>query len=156
MWVILTKIKFVRYTSIIMQLTFFSILLNNYVVWHYKEAPEAIFHIWLNILQYIKHIFAIKNHLFSLFAPWHRMTEKRTKKWDLEEFAGALLINGISRFLGFFMRIVLIASGLVAMAFFVIGLVFLYLLWYFAPIAILGSIVVGLALLLSSFSYGNT
>ncbi len=139
-----------------MQLPFFSILLNNYVIWHYKNAPEAIFHIWLNILQYINHIFAIKIHLLSLFAPWHRMTEKRTKKWNFEDFAGVLLINGISRFIGFFLRIILIITGLISMALLCVSLVGIYLLWYFAPITIIGSIILGIALIVSSFSYGNT
>lgn len=124
----------------------FTILAYDYLRWHYRIAPGSLFNIWTNFLIYIVHTFSMRLHLQTLFAPWHRVQETRGKKWDLEDWAGVILVNLVSRLVGFWFRFVLLLIGGSILLALVVILPVAYLIWYTAPlfitICILGGIII--------------
>jgi hypothetical protein len=123
----------------------FSLLVLDYTRWHYTTAPAALFHIGMNFLLYLEHQFMIGMHARTLFSPWHRMTESRSKKWDWEEWATTILVNGVSRLLGFTLRTFIILAGLLLMLLGSIGLIAAFFAWFFAPVLVSGSVILGIS-----------
>ena len=134
-----------------MSITFF---LFDYFRWHYLKGPSALFHVWHNILLYVEQVFSIRLHALTLFSPWHRVTEKRRKKWDIEDWASAVVVNVMSRFIGFFLRSFLILTGLLIMLLLCLGLLVGLLVWILAPIIVSASILGGVSLIF--ISYGTS
>ena len=130
----------------------FAIFIIDYAKWHYFIAPTAIFHIWMNFLVYVTHIFSLRLHLHTLFTPWHRVQEQRSKKWDLEDWAGTVLVNIVSRLVGFFFRSVIILLGWSCILLLIIALIITYLLWYLAPLFITASILGGVTIILMYYA----
>lgn len=61
------------------------------------------------------------------------MTESKGKGWDLEAIAGAIVINFFSRFMGAFVRSILIGIGLATLAVEAAAIVLVYAFWLIAP-----------------------
>ncbi len=132
----------------------FSLLILDYMQWHYREAPAALFHIWLNFMRYTEQLFSVRLHAHTLFAPWHRIVDKPRKKHNLEEWAASLVVNIISRVIGFLLRSFLILLGFVALALLTVIIMPAMLIWYAAPLIVTVTILVGITILL--LTYGNT
>lgn len=132
----------------------FTLLVFDYMHWHYRYAPAALFHIWLNYMKYTEQLFSVRLHAHTLFSPWHRITDQPHKKYDLEELAASFVVNMMSRVIGFLLRTTMIISGLVTLSILTIATVPLLLIWYTAPLLVTCSILVGIMLI--SLSYGNT
>lgn len=130
----------------------FTLLVFDYARWHYTTALRSGFHLWMNFVIYISHQFMIGLHARTLFSPWHRMTETRSKKWNWEDWATTVLVNSVSRFLGFFLRSIIILSGLSLIFLLGIGLFVGYVVWLLAPVVVTAMIVTG-AILISSYVY---
>lgn len=130
----------------------FTLLVFDYARWHYSIALRAGFHLWMNTVLYVAHQFMIGLHARTLFAPWHRMTESRSKKWNWEDWATTILVNSVSRLIGFVLRSIIIITGLSLIGLLGIGLFFGYIVWLLAPIVVSGAIVAGIALI-SLFVY---
>lgn len=113
----------------------------QYFVWHYTRAFVDLARVWMNIFWFLGDFFSIGLLMRTLFSPWQRMQEHRRKGLDIENFLAVLLVNTIMRLVGFFIRIVVISTGLLAMS----GWVALGIAGLFAWIAV----PVGLILLLS-------
>lgn len=131
----------------------FTLLLLDYASWHYSTALRAGFHLWMNLVLYVTHQFMIGMHARTLFAPWHRMTESRSKKWDWEDWATTVLVNTVSRLLGFLLRSVIILAGLSLITLLCFGLFIGYIVWLLAPVVVSGAIVSGITLI-SLYVYG--
>ncbi len=71
------------------------------------------------------------------------MTEGRGNRFSLEDVAGYLIINFLSRLVGAIMRLAIILIGLLFLMVVVLITILTYIFWIFAP-----------ALLLVSFLYG--
>lgn len=128
----------------------FLAILHHYLLWHYSRAYIEWFNVWTNLLWFVVNFFSIPQLIRSWFSPWKRMTEERTKAWDFEDFAGTILINLLSRIIGAMLRTVVIAMGLVALAFMMAFGVLVYALWLIAPILILALIITGVVYIISS------
>ena len=131
-----------------------SLFVTDYMRWHYREAPAALFHIWLNLMRYTEQLFSVRLHAHTLFSPWHRITDTPRKKFDVEEFAMAFVVNTMSRLIGFLLRTLLIVIGLLCLSVLCIMIVPALLIWYTAPIMITVAILVGLTIII--LAYGNT
>lgn len=83
--------------------------------------------------------------LRSWISPWKRMTEERTKAWDVEEFLGSIVINIISRIIGFLMRTVVLIIGTISLTVMLVGGVLVFLVWTVAPALIIFLIILGVA-----------
>lgn len=125
-------------------------IVHHYLLWHYSRAYMEIFHVWLNLLWFVVHFFSIPQLMRSWFSPWKRMTEKRERKWDLEDLAGFIIVNIISRIIGFILRTIVIILGLACLFITVAGGFIVYIFWVAAPLAIIAMIWFGITLLSST------
>jgi hypothetical protein len=112
-------------------------ILQHYLLWHYSRAFLEIFHVWLNFLWFVIHFFSLPQLLRSWFAPWKRMTESRGARWSFEALASYLIIGMLSRLVGFTLRTVILAIGLVCLLFTIMVGFAVYLFWITAPLAII-------------------
>jgi len=91
------------------------IILPGYLLWHYSRAYRDLIHVWGNLVWFVLNVFAIPRHLFTLLAPWHRMLEPRTGRFDIEAWAERVVVNIMSRIIGLIVRVVVIIAGLVSL-----------------------------------------
>ena len=73
--------------------------------------------------------------------------EDRGETWNLEDFAGYIIIGLISRIIGAIMRLIVIGLGLVALLVTIIGGFTVIALWIAAPVGIIAMFVFGVGLL---------
>ena len=73
---------------------------------------------------------------------------KRTKRFDFEDIAGFIIIGVLSRFIGAFIRTIIIALGSIALLVTIAGGFLTYLLWAIAPLLIIGLFGVSISLFL--------
>ena len=123
-----------------------SVTHDNFI-WHYTRAFKELFTVWVNILWFVVHFFSIPQLVKSWFAPYKRITEQRHRRFDLEDIAGYIIINTLSRIVGAVMRTILIGLGLLFLTLMIAFGVVVYLLWIFLPIIILATLVVGVSIL---------
>jgi len=108
----------------------------QYIVWHFKEAPKKILHIWKNYLKFYSYFFSIPLLLKTYFSPWKRISWVKGRGFSIKRFLETFLSNLFSRCVGAIMRTFLILIGIGAeIMVLIIGGVFL-ILWIFAPILI--------------------
>lgn len=124
---------------------------QDYLYWHYSRAFLELFHVWLNFLWFIVHLFSIPQLMGSWFAPWKRMTEERGETWNMEALATYIIINFMSRVFGFLLKTVIIAMGLLTLLTASIIGFLVYVLWAIAPALIVAALGFGLSLLVSFF-----
>jgi hypothetical protein len=122
-------------------------IVHHYLLWHYTEAFLELFHVWLNFIWFVIRFFSIPQLMHSWFSPWKRITEKRTRKWDLEDIVGVIIIGLISRMIGFILRTVIIFIGLVCLFTLITGGFLIFTFWVVAPLVIFLLIGLGITLL---------
>lgn len=125
---------------------FFS-LLQHYLVWHYGPAITSYLRVYRNFWWFLVQFFSIKEIVPSLFSPFKRITESRTKKFDFEDFFGALLINTLSRLIGFVARSFIIIVGLLTLITYSLSGLFFYGVWLIAPLLIPAGLIYGIWLM---------
>jgi hypothetical protein len=104
----------------------------SYWVWHYTAALPLIYSVWRNLLWYVVHLFSTPLLLRTLVAPWKRITEDYAGG-GVGEFASIIILNMLSRVVGFCIRLPLIIIGLIAILLACVGLVAFYVLWLAMP-----------------------
>jgi hypothetical protein len=124
-------------------------MVRHYFVWHYSRALSEIFHIWLNFLWFTIHFFSIPQLIRSWFAPWKRITADRGKRWSFEDMAGYVIIGLLTRLIGFIIRTSIIATGLIALFFVIIGGLIVYVIWIAIPIIMIALTWFGLIFLIA-------
>lgn len=108
-------------------------LFFSYWRWHYSEGVKELLKLERNFIFFIFHFFAIKELVSTLFLPWQLLGEKYRGGFDLKEWFSSLVINVLMRFVGFFMRSILIILGIVfGLMFFCISVI-LIILWLILP-----------------------
>ncbi len=120
----------------------------RYTAWHYTQAPSLLFKLWENLLWYLGHVFSISALWRSLFSPWKRIVAKHTKRWDIEDYASAVLANFISRVIGAVMRLTLITTGRLLQLLLVLFGVFVYIVWFIMPVFVVSMFMLGLYVIL--------
>jgi len=104
----------------------------DFFIWHYLQAPQFILQLCFNYLVFISHFFSLGTLLKTLFSPWRRVQLKPRKAgFSLERFFERLTFNLISRTIGFWVRLLLIFAGLIS-SLIVIGFsLCLFVVWQF-------------------------
>lgn len=115
---------------------FFQWYLYEYPVLIYKKGHA-------NLLRQIDR-FSLPIHLKTLFVPWKRYTLS-TKNAPFSERMGIFVFNILGRFIGFFMRIIVILIGLIAMLLVFLAYLFFVVAWVLAPVVGVLSIIYGLS-----------
>lgn len=128
----------------------FLTIARDYFRWHYTKAFGEIFHVWLNLMWYVIHFFSIPQLFRSLVSPWKRITEHRRRRWSFEDIIGVIIVNIMSRFVGFIIRSIVISIGLICLVILIFGGFITYLFWIGAPIFILSLLGLGISLLISN------
>lgn len=80
----------------------------DYLFWHYSSGLKLFISHRLLSLRRLNHFFAVSSLLSSLFAPWKRMTVADGPEFNPARFFDNLSFNLISRFIGLWVRLVLI------------------------------------------------
>ena len=125
-------------------------LAQDYLLWHYSRAFSELFHIWLNFIWFTINFFSLPQLIRSWFSPWRRITEERGEKWDLEDLAGYLIIGLVSRLVGFIVRTGVIVAGVTALLLVTIVGFLIFALWLILPLLLIGLVIIGFTLLLTS------
>jgi hypothetical protein len=123
----------------------FLAILHHYLIWHYAQGFVQFLSVWKNLLWFIIRFFSLPELIRSWVSPWKRITEQRTKAWDIEDFFGSIIINILSRIIGFIMRTMVIAIGLVMLLLMLVGGAIAYLAWIVAPALVVFLIILGVS-----------
>ncbi len=119
-----------------------------YLAWHYKDAPGKLLGIWKNFLRFNFRFFSISFLARTYFLPWKRIVVFRGRGFSIKEFFETSVFNLFSRFMGMFLRTILIIVGLIAeLIIFVVGF-FIFILWLVLPPLLIIGIITGLILLI--------
>lgn len=119
-------------------------LLPQYLSWHYSTALTDGARLTRNLLFAIGHVFSFGDLLTGLFSPWHRMTEKPSgKRFDVEDLAGRIVVNIMSRLIGAISRLCVVMIGLVTLTASLVFVVVGYAAWVLAPLLVAGLIISG-------------
>ena len=112
-------------------------VLGAFCYWYVVVAPRNIIAIWRDYLMANLNYFSIAFLLRTLVAPWHRDTETYAGGFDIALYARVIIVNTVSRIVGFLIRSTTILIGLAAEAG-ILGTGLLALaLWFLAPFLIL-------------------
>ncbi len=119
------------------------LILPGYFSWHYTIAFKDIFQVWSTLLWFTYRTFSITQLLKTLFSPWHRITEKGPNTFDLEAWAGAIVVNIMSRIIGAAVRLSIILSGILVLLCVIVGGILYTVFWICAPLLIAGGFITG-------------
>lgn len=123
-------------------------IINHYLVWHYGYAFIEIWHVWRSFFWFTINFFSVPQLLKSLFAPYKRVTTERGETFNLEDLAGFIIINIVSRFIGLFLRVAILLVAVLALVVLSIGIILTYIAWVTAPIVLFGFMYYGISLII--------
>lgn len=129
---------------------FFVTVLQHYLVWHYGMALVLYLRIYRNLSWFVLSFFSVASLSLSFFAPFRRITETRTRTFDLGAWASAFVINLLSRILGACIRLIIIMMGLTTLSLLTVVSLVGYAFWLAAPIVAFAAIVSGGYVVLTS------
>jgi len=119
----------------------------HYTQWHYSKGVSDLLGVIQNFLWFFYHFFSIPTLLGTFFSPFQRLGEGYSKTFDPGQWAETFVLNSMMRIIGAVLRTMLIAMGVVSLAFTAVaGLVF-FLVWLLAPLFVLFLIGAGLTFL---------
>ncbi len=129
----------------------FFIFVSNYFLWHYSHGLTSLFHVWYNIFSNSLRILNPTNHLLTLFSPWRRISEEKGHIWNTEEWGEALVVNMVSRLMGFILRFSLILVSITVAVIQMSLLVIFITMWIATPAVIITSLFFGLGFIIAIF-----
>lgn len=123
-----------------------AIFFGSYFAWHYGRGVVEFFSLWKNFLWFGYHYFSVPLMFRTLFSPFHRIHET-SRGFNLELMLENIVANTMMRILGFVLRSVVIAAGLVSeIVILVLGSI-AFIIWILFPLIIAALIVSGLLLI---------
>ena len=124
------------------------VLFFEYFFWHYGRAFWEMFGIFGNFAWFFYNFFSVGILTRTLISPIWRLEEKYKKGFDPQALFESLVVNLISRIVGFLLRIVLIISGIIS-EFLLIGIFLItFAAWIILPVLIPILFIGGLTLLI--------
>lgn len=113
------------------------VFVKDYILWHYGAAFGEGAAIWRNFIWFVYNLFSINVLLRTLFSPWKRIKEYYSRGFDPKQYLEVLLINIVMRFIGFFMRLIMISVGLAAEIMVLVAGIFAFIIWFTLPFFII-------------------
>ena len=113
---------------------------GRYLAWHYTLALTDFVRLGGNFLWFFYHFFSIPIIIRTLFAPWHRLGERYGHKLDPGAVLGTFIVNTLMRLVGFVIRIIFLAVGLLTLILTAILGTTLFVFWLALPFVILALI----------------
>lgn len=126
---------------------FFLTIFIDYIKWHYTCALISYIRVYKNFWWFIVQFFSIPQLTSSLFSPYKRITEKRVSGFDIEAWFSYILINLMSRIIGFIIRLTIILLGIICLISFSLLALFGYAVWIIAPILLVVCLLIGIYLI---------
>lgn len=124
-----------------------ALIVRDFFIWMYFEAPAAYTRIWGDILWFLYHFFSIKQLTFTLFSRWKQLGEVHQKR-TLEDWASVLVINTLMRVVGACARLTTVIIGIGALVLATVLGAAGFVLWFLFPFVIVGAFGIGVTLLL--------
>lgn len=124
-----------------------ALFFSDYFIWHYTRAFRDILYVWSNFFWFLTHFFSIPLLFRTLFSPFKRVTEEHDKP-GLEDYFATIVVNVVTRVVGFFARFFIILFGLLALLVWCAVLVCLMVFWVLAPLVIAYAFLYGLSFIL--------
>ena len=112
----------------------------DWFYWHFFEMPKFLFLIWKNYILFFLDYFSIFLLLMTLFSPWRKNQDSYSGGFDIGKFFSSFIYNVFSRFIGMFLRLILIIIGIVAQVFIIIIGATIILIWILMPFILAGLI----------------
>ncbi|HOK35082.1 MAG TPA: hypothetical protein PLL80_00845 [Candidatus Pacearchaeota archaeon] len=120
-----------------METTFFS--------WYFTEIPKKIYRIWTNYLWFFQRFLSMPLLLRTFFAPWKRSYFVSSSKGiNLGEWFGNFIFNTFSRFIGMFLRLIVLLIGTLIEIIVGIGGIVSFVLWIAFPFLLIFSFIKGI------------
>lgn len=120
-------------------------LFLEYAKWHYSKGAKELVFFCSNILWFITHFFSFSLLIKTLFSPWRKMGESYGRGLDLGRIASTFIVNSLMRFVGFITRTVVLLVGFCVLLSVCIFDLVILLVWFFAPIILLGCLFLSIA-----------
>lgn len=125
----------------------YTVLLLDYMKFHYGRAIRSIWQIVGNFMWFFYHFFSVPLLLRTLWKPWHKLEDTQTSRASIGSFFEKIIINAILRAFGFVVRICAVSVGLLfVIGVFITGLVFT-IFWIVAPYVGALSLLVGIRII---------
>jgi len=121
-------------------------LTYQYVRWHYTQGVVDLVNNVINFLWFVYNFFSIPLLLRTMFVPFHRLEEQAMKGLHLEQWAQAMLVTTLMRFVGALLRTFLILIALVFLALVFAGGFALLIVWIAMPLVLIFLVTMGVAL----------
>jgi ATP-dependent Clp protease ATP-binding subunit ClpA len=107
----------------------------EFLSWHYSEGIRYYIKSCIDTVHYVVHTFSPMLLLETLFAPYKRIIVADSGPgFDIKRKFEAMTFNFVSRFIGFFVRLVLIASAGVLVVISIIGGIAGFFFWLLIPL----------------------
>ncbi|MDP3771823.1 MAG: hypothetical protein Q8Q94_00405 [bacterium] len=119
-------------------------LIRDYLRWHYTAAVRELLGILGNLLWFFAHLFSLRLLLATLFSPFYRIHEDYFSVADIEKTLASIAANLVSRVVGFLLRIIVIALGIITEGVLIVLILPILLVWIFLPAIIIGSLGLGI------------
>ncbi|MEK7510547.1 MAG: hypothetical protein AAB567_03295 [Patescibacteria group bacterium] len=126
----------------------YSLLLLEYIKWHYLNAPRALIKAWGNILWFNFNYFSVFVLLRTLLSPWKGIQWQRARAFTFGNFFETIVSNLIARILGGIVRTILIIVGLGLELLLAGAAIISLLFWIFLPGIILLTLLYGIGFLI--------
>ena len=98
----------------------------SYWIWHYSEGFKELWILSRNFLNFIAHFFSIQVFFSTLFRPLPPSNYPKVQN--------SLVVKTFTRFVGFFMKLVVIFAGLIFLLTASLFFALLFVFWAFLPI----------------------
>lgn len=114
-----------------------TLLLGEYLVWHYGKSIRDYFSVWGNLLWFGYHFFSIELLLRTLVTPYRRFHQQYD--WvnlQLQTLGQDILLNLFMRALGMALRLIVLVAGLVFESIILAAGAVFFACWLLVPILI--------------------
>lgn len=115
----------------------FLLFLKDYIIWHYGRAVRDFWGVARDLLWFGYHFFSLPVLTRTLFAPFSRIHTGGFSILEIEASLQNIAANLISRAIGFLLRSIVIAAGIVSLLIMAPLLAAALILWLFLPLIIL-------------------
>lgn len=129
-------------------LSIFSVL-RDYLLWHYGRGILDYVGVLRNYFWFIGNLFSVGTLITTLFAPFKRIQEEQAKLLtDPGTFFGNMLVNIVMRFIGAFVRLIMIGIAISMWTLLFLGGIIFFIIWIFLPFLVPYLFISGVGLLL--------
>ncbi len=116
-------------------------ILIDAIAWWYSWGWSHVLNVGRDLLKRLYHTFSVRQMVRTLFAPWKE--DRMTGSQGLDSMMRALVMNGVARLIGFFIRsIFLLIYGLATFGV-TLGTGLIFVLWPMLPVMPLVAIFFG-------------